>query len=175
MSVIDADVVAREVVAPGTPGLAAVTARFGPAVLDASGALDRQALATTVFADDAARRDLEAIVHPEVYASIENWFAGLSAPIGIADIPLLFETKHQADFDAVVVVACTRDEQRARLRLRGLSDDEARQRLESQLPIEDKVRRADFVIDTSGSAADTDRQVTEVWEKLKLRRAARQP
>jgi len=166
---IDADQLARDVVQPGSPALAAIGALFGPHVIDVSGALDRQAIARVVFADAEARRDLEAIIHPHVYAAIERWFDGLSAPFGIADIPLLFETNRAADFDAVVVAACPSEQQLNRLRQRGLSDTDARHRLASQLPIEDKVSRADFVIDTSGSIEQTDEQVVEVWERLRAR------
>lgn len=167
-AVIDADQLARVVVQPGTPGLAAVIARFGPSIARADGSLDRDALGRLVFADAAARLDLEAIIHPAVYQAIEAWFEGRlpESSLAIADIPLLFETRHEGDFDHVIVAACTPAQQLERLRARGLSDADARQRLASQLPIEEKARRADHVIDTSGSIADTDRQVIEVWEAL---------
>jgi len=167
--VIDADQLARDVVQPGSPLLSAISAVFGAQVIDAAGRLDRQAVARIVFSDAVARRDLEAIIHPQVYAAITRWFAGLSAPLGIADIPLLFETNRAADFDAIIVVACPPQMQVDRLRQRGLSDAEAHQRLASQLPIEDKVARADFVIDTSRSIEETDRQVVDVWERLRSR------
>jgi len=167
--VIDADQVAREIVTPGAPAVAAIAARFGTRMVDASGALDRAALARIVFADNEARRDLEAILHPLIYEAIARWFDGLSEPFGIADIPLLFETNRAADFDRVIVAVCRRDQQLTRLRARGLSDAEARQRLASQLPIEDKPARADFVIDTSGSIEETDRQVLAVWERLRAK------
>jgi dephospho-CoA kinase len=167
--VIDADQLARDVVQPGSPLLSAISALFGAQVIDAAGRLDRQAVAKIVFADAVARRDLEAVIHPQVYAAIERWFADLTAPFGIADIPLLFETNRSADFDAVIVVACSPALQVERLRQRGLSEAEARQRLASQLPIDDKVARADFVIDTASSVEETNRQVVEVWERLRAR------
>jgi dephospho-CoA kinase len=169
---IDADKVARDVVAPGTPGLAAVAARFGQAVLLADGSLDRQALGRVVFGDTAARRDLEAIVHPAVYEAIRAWFAALEsrdeAPAAaIADIPLLYETGREADFDRVIVAACRTDQQIDRLvRHRGLTTEEAAQRIDAQMPIADKAKRADFVIDTSGDIAETNRRVTDLWRRL---------
>jgi dephospho-CoA kinase len=174
---IDADALARQVVDPGTPGLAAVIARFGASMLRPDGTLDRSALGRLAFAEPAARRALEAIIHPAVYSAIATWYAErprVSTPgstpevvIAIADIPLLFETHHEADFDRVVVTSCRREQQIERLRLRGLSEAEALRRLASQLPLEGKVRLADDVIDTSGTFEGTDRQVVEVWEKLR--------
>jgi dephospho-CoA kinase len=166
---IDADVLAREAVGPGTAALAAIEARFGLAVLETDGTLDRQALGAIVFADDRARHDLEAIVHPEVYARIASWFDDLTSrhvAIGIADIPLIFETRHEADFDAVIVAACEPPQQLERLIARGMSDSEARRRIAAQLPIALKRERADYVIDTGGTIEATDRQVAEVWKAL---------
>ena len=124
---IDADVLARDAVAAGSPGLDAVIRRFGREVVGPDGQLDRPALGRIVFDDAEARRDLEAIVHPVVHAGISRWLASLSdgKTIAIADIPLLFETDRDRDFDAVIVIACTADRQLARLRERGLSTDEA--------------------------------------------------
>lgn len=159
----DADLLAREAVAPGTPGLAAVVAKFGNGVLDEAGALDRRVLGRMVFADPAARRDLEAIVHPLVRAAGDAWFASLdraSHPYAIADIPLLYETGRDRAFDAIVVVACMPSAQLQRLMARDqLTREEAHLRIAAQWPIEEKVRRADYVISTDGSFADTERQV----------------
>jgi dephospho-CoA kinase len=167
---IDADVVARAVVAGGTPGLDAVVARFGRAVLGADGEIDRRALAGIVFADADARHDLEAIVHPRVREETERWFRSLpdaAQPFAIADIPLLYETGGERDFAVVIVAACTPEAQLARVMARdGLSADDVRRRLAAQLPIEDKVRRADYVIHTDGTRAETDAQVQRVYEKL---------
>jgi dephospho-CoA kinase len=169
-AVVDADRLARDAVAPGTPGLARVTERFGPGILRADGSLDRAALGRLVFADRAARADLEAIIHPEVYRRISEWFANLPAGtrVAIADIPLLFETGHQHDFDVVIVCACSPDEQLRRLMARdGLTEAAARERLDSQWPIEDKVARAHVVIRTDGSIGETDRAVGRVYESLR--------
>lgn len=172
--VVDADVLAREVVAPGTPGLEAIVARFGAGVLGADGTLDRARLADIVFRDPAARRDLEAIVHPAVRAAIDRFFEALlpSTPFGVADIPLLFETDRAGEFDAVVVAACAPDLQITRVIARdGASREQALQRLAAQLPIAEKVRRADYVIDTSGPFGATDAAVDELLAALRDRAA----
>ena len=169
LATIDADVLARQVIAPGAPAYAAVVARFGPEVIDDTGAVDRRALAAVVFADPSARRELEAIVHPAVYEAIAGWFAALPAdtPLAIADIPLLFETGREGDFDAVVVVACPREEQVRRVIARdSVTRDEAEARIAAQWPIERKVAAADHVIRTTGTVADTERQVDELVRRL---------
>ena len=119
--------------------------RFGCGLLHADGTLDRAALGRIVFADRAARADLEAIIHPDVYRRISEWFANLPAGtrVAIADIPLLFETGHQHDFDVVIVCACSPAEQFRRLMARDrLTEAAARARLDAQWPIEEKVARA---------------------------------
>jgi dephospho-CoA kinase len=159
---IDADVLARAVVAPGTPGAARILERFGEAVRSPDGGLDRRALGAVVFGDESARRDLEAIVHPAVYEAIGAWYASLprAVPFAVADIPLLYETGHAGDFDVVVVTVCDPAEQVRRLLVRdGLSVEEAVQRLAAQLPLAEKARRADHVIRTDGSHEATDAQV----------------
>jgi dephospho-CoA kinase len=146
-----------------------VAARFGPSVLLADGALDRAALGRLVFDDPAARADLEAIVHPHVYGCIRDWFAQLPAGtrVGIADIPLLFETGREADFDRVIVCACAPEEQIRRIMARDhLDEPAARARLAAQWPIERKVARADFVIRTDGAFEQTDAQVAAIAEVL---------
>jgi dephospho-CoA kinase len=171
---IDADVVARRVVVPGTPELAAVAARFGPEVLDDAGALDRHRLADIVFKDPAARRDLEGIIHPAVRRETERWFRSLDGsghPVAIADIPLLYEVGRDRDFDETIVAACDAETQLRRLMERnGMSEPDARRRLAAQLPIAEKVRRADYVIRTDGTFEDTNRQVEEVYRRLLERR-----
>jgi dephospho-CoA kinase len=169
VQVIDADQLARDAVASGSPGLEAVTRRFGTGVLKPDRTLDRPALGRIVFADQTARADLEAIIHPEVYRRINQWLANLppATRIAIADIPLLYETGHRYDFDQVIVCACSPAEQIRRIMSRdNLSAAEARARLDAQWPIEEKVARADYVIRTDGSHAETDRQVRTVFESL---------
>jgi dephospho-CoA kinase len=167
--VIDADILAREVVTPGSPALHLILARFGPSVIAPDGSLDRPVLASIVFSDRTARADLESIIHPEVYRRVNEWFANQPAGVrfAIADIPLLFETGHEHDFDAVIVVACEPFEQLRRLIERdGLPEEAARARLAAQWPIGEKVARADFVIRTDGTFAETESQVREVVDAL---------
>ena len=167
--VVDADHLAREAVTMGSPGLRAIVDRFGDEVLRPDGSLDRAALGRIVFEDSRERAALEAIVHPEVYRRIREWFARLpsATPAAVADIPLLFETGHQHDFDRVIVAACSADEQFRRLVARdGQSEPAARARLAAQWPIDEKVSRADYVVWTDRGFAETDRQVGEVYDSL---------
>ncbi len=166
--VIDADIVARDVVAPGTTGMTAITSRFGPTVVAADGSLNRAALGALVFADAAARRDLEAIIHPRVYEAIGRWFASQTADLAVADIPLLFETGRDDDFDVVIVAACRPEQQLARLMARnGLSEGDARARIAAQWPIAEKAARADYTIDTSGTLAETDARAAALLGELR--------
>ena len=167
--VIDADVLAREAVAPGTPGLRAIADRFGAAIVHPDGTLDRAALARIIFTDAAARADLESIIHPDVYRRIREWSVNLPphTRLAIADIPLLFETGHHHDFDKVIVCACEPEEQVRRLVARdGLTQAEARARLAAQWPIEEKAARGDYVIRTDGTRAETDAQVKALFDRL---------
>lgn len=167
---IDADAVAREVVAPGTEGATAIRARFGDGVFAADGHLDRKALGDIVFADAAARRDLEAIVHPAVRTRVDRWFGDLAksgTPVAMAVIPLLFETGRDHDFDIVAVTTCDPVEQERRLMARDQSTREAaRARIAAQWPAERKLARAHYVIRTDGAFAETDRLVDELYRVL---------
>jgi len=167
---LDADALAHGVMAPGTEATTAIAARFGQEMLAADGSVDRARLGPVVFADAAARRDLEAIVHPAVYRAIT---AGLRAfelteavRLAIVDVPLLYETGADSKFDKVIVTECLPDVQVARLTARGLTESAARQRLAAQLPTRDKAARADFVIRTDGTFAETDGRVEEVLRAL---------
>lgn len=154
---VDADQLARALVEPGTPGLAAVVDRFGPGVIAADGRLDRQAVARVVFADTAARRDLEQLLHPGVRQGIAAFFSALApGEVGVAEVPLLYETGWVTAFDVAVVAACRRGTQRARLMARDqMTQAAAEQRLAAQWPIEDKARLADAVVVTEGPLAQT--------------------
>jgi dephospho-CoA kinase len=170
---LDADSLAHGVTAAGTEATAAIATRFGADILAEDGSVDRAKLGSIIFADAAARRDLEALVHPAVYRAI---VAGLRAfelldasPLAVVDVPLLYESGHADDFDRVIVTACPPELQRARLMARGLSDGEARQRIAAQWATEDKARRATFVIRTDGTFEETDRQVDEILANLKGR------
>ncbi len=167
--IVDADVLAREVVAPGTTGLAAVRKRFGPDAVRRDGTMDRVRIAQIVFKDKRARLDLEAIVHPAVQRAIDDFFAQLPkrTTFAVADIPLLFETKREGQFQSVIVVACPREMQLQRLMDRNkLSKEDAERRLGAQLPIDQKVKKATHVIRTDGTFEETDVQVAELIKKL---------
>lgn len=169
--VVDADVLAREVVEPGTPGLAAAAAEFGAEVLRPDGSLDRDRLGAIVFADPAARARLNAIVHPLVRAATAQRFA-VAPPdaIVVHDVPLLVEVGLASAYDAVVVVAASPEVQLERLvRDRGVSAEAARARIAAQAPLADKLAVADFVITNDGSLDDLDRQVQAVWLALQDR------
>jgi dephospho-CoA kinase len=168
---LDADEITHGVTAAGTEATSAIAVRFGEGVLAADGSVDRTKLGSIVFADDAARRDLEAIVHPAVYRAIA---AGLRAfellgghPFAVAAIPLLYETGHQADYHRVIVTVCPPALQLKRLVERGLAEDAARQRIAAQLSAQSKAARADFVINTDGSFDDTDRQIGKLLTSLR--------
>ena len=167
---LDADELAHGVTSAGTEATQAIAARFGADVLAADGAVDRKKMGPIVFADAAARHDLEAIVHPAVYRAIA---AGLrafelvgGAPLALVDVPLLYETGHASDFDRVIATACPPDLQIKRLIDRGMSEREAQQRLAAQMPAIEKASRADFMIRTDGSLEETDKQVDEIYRTL---------
>lgn len=170
--VIDADHLSHRALEIGTPGAGAVIEAFGPSVLDPDGAINRRKLGALVFDDPEARTRLEAIVHPEVYRAIEAWFAARAAErvhtFGVADVPLLYETGRESAFDRVVATVCDTERQIARIVSRDrLTEAEARKRLAAQWPAAEKARRADFVIHTDGTTADTDRQVDEVIRAIR--------
>jgi dephospho-CoA kinase len=172
---IDADAIVHALFVPGTDATAEVARRFGPAVVQPDGRVDRQALGALVFGNPSARRDLEAIVHPRVYDRIAAW-AAVQAEAGaawvLADIPLLFETRHERDFDRVIVAACPVEEQVRRLRRRdGLDESAALARVAAQWPIAEKVRLATDVVDTAGTFDETDRQVDVICRDMDARTA----
>jgi dephospho-CoA kinase len=170
--VFDADVLAREAVAPGTEGHRAVVERFGADVLAPGGELDREALAAVVFADPAARRDLEAIVHPEVrrlFAEGSEAYQETDRVV-VLSAPLLVETGMHSAFDVLVVVTVPESVQVERLmRDRGMSEEEIRSRMQAQAPLEDKAAAADILLDNQGSPEDLERQVERIWDDLVAR------
>jgi dephospho-CoA kinase len=167
---LDADSLAHGVMAAGTEAAAAIAERFGAGVLKPDGSVDRQTLGPLVFADAGARRALEAIVHPAVYRAIEAGLRAIEltggAPFVVVDVPLLYETGRASRFDAVIATLAPAAVQRSRLRARGLSPEEAEQRLAAQLPAAEKAARADFVIHTDGTFAETDAQVDAIIDRL---------
>jgi dephospho-CoA kinase len=162
--VVDADRIAREVVEPGTPGLAAVVEAFGPEVLTADGALDRAALASVVFSDPQARARLDAIVHPLVRARAREAVA--QAPpdaVVVQDVPLLVETGQAGQYDLVLVVEAVLETRVARLVRRGLGEDDARARIAAQATDEQRRAVADVVLDNSGAPEALAGQVDRFW------------
>ncbi len=168
--IVDADLLAREVVSPGTPGLAEIVDAFGDEVLDESGALDRKRLGQIVFADADKRRTLEHITHPRIFQRFlarSEEARARALPALIYDAPLLFERELHRMMDVVVVVWVPRELQRARLMARdGLDREAALLRLAAQMPLDDKRALATHVIDNSGSLEQTRRQVAAVWRDI---------
>jgi dephospho-CoA kinase len=169
--VIDADVFAREALAPGSRGEAAVIAAFGPEVTDESGHVDRGALSALVFRDAAALQRLEGIVHPEV-AQRSRAAAAAAEPgaVVVHDVPLLVEKGLGERYDIVVVVDAPDEVRLERLvQVRGMDPDDARARMAAQATREARIAAADVVIDNGGSLADLDAQVQELWWELRDR------
>lgn len=171
---IDADLIAREVVLPGTVGLQQVIERFGPGVLQQDGALDRKRLGAIVFQDEPARKALEEIVHPQIRKLIIERLQTLEAMhpdrLVVADIPLLYESRYESLFSEIMVVYVPEQLQLQRLKQReNLSDGQALARLQAQLPIEEKKRRADVLIDNSGTLEHTEHQLERFWTGKGLR------
>lgn len=165
--IIDADVVAREVVRAGTPGFAAVVARFGPDVVGRDGELDRAALARIVFADGAALDELNAIVHPLVGSrSAELAAAVPPGAVVVHDIPLLAENGLADRFDTVVVVEADREIRLARLAERGLTRAEAEARMAAQATDEKRRAIADEIVRNDGDLDSLARQVDRLWDRL---------
>ena len=166
--VIDADLLAREVVAPGTEGLAAVVEEFGPDVLGPDGGLDRPRLGALVFADLERRRALEAIIHPRVRARAAEIEA--AAPVGavvVHDIPLLAETGQAASFDAVVVVDVPAEVQVERMvRVRGMTEADARARIAAQADRDARLAVATYVVENTGSLDELRARVEEVYRTV---------
>jgi dephospho-CoA kinase len=164
--VIDADLLAREVVAPGQPALEEIAATFGPEVLLPDGRLDRTKLGGVIFADPSERAKLDAITHPRIRARMDEEIkARRSGPgVLIVDIPLLYENDRIKTVERVIVVWVDPQTQLRRIRERdGLTADAARQRVAAQMPLEAKRARADHVIDNSGSRKDTQAQVEAIY------------
>jgi dephospho-CoA kinase len=171
---IDADRIAREVVEPGTPGLAAVVEAFGPGVLAADGTLDRPRLGSIVFADAERLATLNGIVHPLVGARSQELESAAGADaVVVHDVPLLAENKLAPLYDVVVVVDAAPETQLDRLvRLRGMAESEARARMAAQATREERRAIADLLIDNDGPLEKLEPQVRKVWEELSRRAAS---
>ena len=167
--IVDTDQLARDLVQPGRPALDAILREFGPGVLAADGRLNRAELARLVFADPAARKRLEAILHPRIR---ELWRAQAAAwradncPVALVVIPLLFETGAEAEFERIICVACPPAAQRERLESRGWGEAQIQGRLAAQWPVAQKIARAHYVIWSDGSLDNHRRQVAEVYQRL---------
>lgn len=172
--VLDADITAREVVEPGTPGLRRIIDTFGPDVLQPDGELDRQRLGALVFSDRSKREALNSILHPLIIERQNNWIEGIRKKdpdgIVIVDAALMIESGGYKRFDQLIVVWCKPRVQLERLMQRdGISKEDAAKRIASQMPQDEKKRYADHLIDTSEGFGTTRLQVTEVFKKLKSR------
>ncbi len=169
--VLDADLIAREVVAPGTDGLAEIVAAFGPGVLGPDGALDRAALGDVVFAHQDKLAALNSIVHPRVGARMRELEDSAKAgSVIVHDVPLIAENRLSDGYDLVVVVDVPPRIQLDRLvRMRGMSREQAQARMAAQASREQRLAIADIVVDNSGSLAELDRQVGELWGELRKR------
>lgn len=171
--VVDADQLARQAVAPGSPGLARVAERFGTDVLAPDGSLDRPALGSIVFADAAARKDLEGITHPEVWRLARQAFDAAEAAdpeaVVVYDVPLLAEARGSRPirFDAVVVVDAPAPQRVDRLvEHRGMPREEAERRVAAQASDAERLALADHVVDATGSPEDTIRSADAVWQRI---------
>lgn len=165
--VVDADVIARQVVEPGKPAWRGLLENYGIHILQDDGTLNRRALGRLVFGNLEELARLNQITHPHILEAIHEQMEALrreGAPVVVLDVPLLFETGLDKQVDAVWVVTATREQQLERLEHRDdLSPDEAEMRLAAQMPLEEKARRAQVVIDNAGTIEDTRRQVLEAW------------
>jgi dephospho-CoA kinase len=166
---VDADELARQLVQPEQPALAEIQAEFGKAVMASDGRLRREELARIVFANAAARKKLETILHPRIrerwLAQIETW-RGENRALAVVVIPLLFETRAESHFDKIICVACSPATQHERLLARGWTPEQIRQRLAAQWPVEQKISRADFVVWTDGALDAHAQQLERIFVKL---------
>jgi len=167
--IVDTDELARRLVQPGQPALAAIQSAFSQRVISLTGELNRAELAQIVFADADARKKLEAILHPLIreqwFAQIEAW-RGENYPLAIVVIPLLFETRAESHFDKIICAACSTVAQRERLLARGWTPEQIEQRITAQMPVEKKIARADFVIWTDGALDAHARQIERILAAL---------
>lgn len=176
-SLVDSDELAHQAVAPGQPAYDQIVKHFGRGILRKDGTIDRSRLGEIVFRDAQERERLNQIVHPSVRQQWHKRLREFEAERGgsnrfqavIAMIPLLYETKAEAEFDAVIVVGCRPETQLARLKGRGLTDHQCQARLDAQMPIHEKMQRADFVIWNEYSLAILEQQTRMIWSSLSKR------
>jgi dephospho-CoA kinase len=175
--VLAADPLGHEMLEPGQPAYDEVVREFGAEILAPGGKVDRGKLGTIVFADPAKRAKLNWILHPKILEVIKQWFKALDRPGGpefaVMEAALIYEAAVNRDMNKIVVCWCTPEQQMERLKERGLSEEAAQRRIAAQMPVNEKKRLADEVIDCSGTLAETERQVVAVIEKLKQGAAVR--
>ncbi len=169
--VLDADPLGHELLEPGQAAYDEIVAVFDEDILDPNGKVNRAKLGSVIFADAHKRERLNQILHPRILEVVQKWFAALDGPDGppfaVVEAALIFEARYNRDLDKIIVCWCRPEQQLERLTLRGLSVEEAKQRVAAQMPLDDKSKLADEVIDCSGSIEETQRQVDLVVEKLK--------
>jgi dephospho-CoA kinase len=169
VQVVDTDDLARRLVEPGQSALAEIKEVFGDEVISSDGGLNRGELARIVFADIAARRKIEAILHPRIrqswLAQVELWRRG-DCRLAAVVIPLLFETQAASQFDKVICVACSAANQQQRLSGRGWTATQIRQRIAAQMPVEQKINRADFIVWTDGDLVAHAQQIERILSKI---------
>ena len=167
--VMDTDEIARELVQPGQPALAEIKKEFGHKIISSTGELKRNELAQIIFANHSARKKLEAILHPRIrerwQSQVETWRKE-NCPLTIVVIPLLFETAAESHFEKIICVASSAAAQHERLAARGWSPEQIRQRIAAQLPIEQKIARAHFVLWTEGKLAAHAQQVIRILSRI---------
>lgn len=173
LTVMNADLLAHQLMEPGQPAFDEIVREFGRGILAADGTVDRKKLGDIVFRDAARRERLNAIVHPRVIAAREEQFGQMEAenPRGLAivEAALLIEAGYYKKLDRLIVCSCRPEQQLERLRARGLSEEDARQRIAAQLPLEEKLRLADDVVDCSGTLDETRRQTDALVGRLRQR------
>jgi dephospho-CoA kinase len=168
--IIDADLIGHELLGKSSPTFQEIVERFGAAILDASGEISRRLLGEVVFADPEKLRELNAIVHPRIIAQVEERAKKLAArdsrAVILVDAALIFEAGIGGRFEKVMVTWCRPEQQVQRLMDKGLTREEAERRIAAQIPVEEKRRRADFVIDSSGPLVNTRAQVERIYSSL---------
>jgi dephospho-CoA kinase len=169
--VLDADPLGHALLEPGQVTYEEVVAAFGKDILDAYGNIGRAKLGALIFADAEKRARLNEILHPRILKVVQKWFAALDEPEGppfaVVEAALLVEANYAKELDKLIVCWCRPDQQMGRLLQRGLSEQEAHQRIAAQMSVDEKRKRADIVIDCSGSFEETERQVNQAVEQLR--------
>ena len=167
--VVDTDEIARQLVEPGRPALAEIKNQFGGKIISSAGGLKRGELAQIIFADAVARKKLEEILHPKIR---ERWLAQIEVwrkenhSLAVVVIPLLFETQAESQFEKIICVACSAANQQQRLLQRGWTSEQIRQRIAAQMPIDQKIARADFVVWTDGDLDSHRQQIERILSRL---------